>query len=174
MDLSFLKMDRNRKQKVKIKGKIVLEKGCQRMGNATMNSSVFPGTLSSWGRVPFPDSLPEFLWASCFLAARKLASSSSSHPTWNFHHVRETSLNKYQLPAPFHPPSPTLSLLCVYYCTSEEGICFGIGGLHQVYVISYVNKSHACSKEKKNLADHQSLIFVSPSFPSSVSTIDSL
>ena len=55
-------MDRNRKQ-VKIKGKIVVENGCQGMRNATMNSSVFPGALWSWGCVPFPDSLPEFLWA---------------------------------------------------------------------------------------------------------------
>ena len=105
---------------------------------------------------------------SCRLAAFQQLESQlvhpHPHPTQKFHYGREISLNKCQLPAPFHPHTPTLCLLCAYYCISEEGICFGTVGLHQVYVITHVNKSHARSKEKKNLAHHQSLIFVSPSF----------
>lgn len=66
----------------------------------------------------------------------------------------------------YQPPSiPTLlPCACVYYCLPEEWTGFGIVGLHQAQAISHVNKSYAHSKEKKNLADHQSLIFVSQSF----------
>ena len=69
-------MDRNRKQKVRIKAQIVAED----WGGLLWVPQSSQDPCHSGAVCLFPDSLPEFLWAS-WLSRPKLACSSSSTPS---------------------------------------------------------------------------------------------